>query len=48
MSQERLIRLAQSHRFTNYADEESGTAANAIADSIRDLLITASEIELVD
>ncbi len=48
MSQERLIRLAESHRDASYTDGESSAVANAIADSIRDELARASEIELVD
>ena len=48
MLQERLIRMAEDHSAVDYSDEASVSRASALADAIRELLNSASEIELIE
>lgn len=48
MLQERLIRLADDHQQTDHSNAASVEQANVVADTIRELLMAASEIELLD
>ena len=48
MLQERLIRLAEDHSIVDYSNDASVSRANAVADTIREFLNSASEVELIE